>query len=84
MYDELVEKDGENRAVRGLILGLDAGRRTFSTMRDHMRFYGMPFWPDEFIAREGHITKFDLQIWFRYLFELEKHDNPETVARSKS
>jgi hypothetical protein len=71
---ELLDSDGENRAVRGLLLGLEMGILHFGPMRDHMRRYGWPQMPDGYEALEGHMSKGAKQKWLRHLFNLEAAD----------
>jgi hypothetical protein len=81
MKEPLVEADGENRAVRGFLLGLECGNRTFTGMRTHMTHYGTPYWPDHFAAAQGHITKYEQQEWLRHLFNLE-NKSEDTATES--
>lgn len=68
---DLIDDDGENRAVRGFLLGLEAGVTKFATMRQHLTAYGFAHWPDHFNVAQGHITKAEQQEWLRHLFALE-------------
>lgn len=75
---DLIDTDGENRAVRGFLLGREAGIRAFAAMRQHMTHYGTPYWPATFTEKQGHITKAEQQEWLRHLFALEAQPVPIT------
>lgn len=72
MTDKLLDTDGENRAVRGFLLAHSPGV-TVGEMRDHLREYGTPFWPDWVAgASVGKtLNKAEAQAWLRHLFALE-------------
>lgn len=71
---DLLDTDGENRAVRAFLLGYDTeARKSVGAMKKHMEYSGRPCWPkwvDE-IAGATHLTKAGAQDWLRYLFNLE-------------
>lgn len=69
---KLVEDDGENRAVRGFLLGLELGIKGSKQMKTHLKDYGTPYWPKHFESYDiTHLSKFDKQEWLRHLFNLE-------------
>lgn len=78
---ELIEDDGENRAVRGFLLGPECGIKSSEEMKGHMKRYGTPYWPEYFnTVKAAHLTKFDKQEWLRYLFNLEK-SSPTSIVK---
>lgn len=68
---KLFDSDGENRAVRGFLMGLEVNCKTFAAMRQHLTAYGFAHWPEHFNVAQGHITKAEQQEWLRHLFALE-------------
>lgn len=74
MANDLIDTDGENRAVRAfLLLYGTAGGVTTGSMALHLSRSGFPFWP-KWVESEGgmHLTKGGAQAWLRHLFDLEK------------
>lgn len=74
MARDLIDEDGENRAVRSFLLlyGTSCGV-TAGTMARHMTASGFPYWPDWVETTMGsHLTKGGAQLWLRHLFNLEK------------
>ena len=74
----LLDSDGENRAVRGFLLAYGgAPGVTVGVMRQHLRLYGQPHWPEwvENAPAAEHLTKAAAQGWLRYLFALEGKAN---------
>lgn len=70
---DLLDGDGENRAVRAFLLGLELGIKFYGPMKVHMTRMGYPYWPEEFARLEDmHISKNAQQHWLRHLFDLEK------------
>lgn len=72
---DLIDKDGENRAVRAFLLlyGGAGGGVTVEDMRDHLECCGFPVWPS-WVNESGprmHLTKGGAQDWLRSLFALE-------------
>jgi hypothetical protein len=74
---DLLDDDGENRAVRSFLMQYSCDRAiTVGAMRNHMDMSG---WPLQFcppFARTGredaaHLTKAGAQVWIRHLFEME-------------
>lgn len=71
----LMDEDGENRAVRGFLLlyGTSCGV-TVGAMRTHLRLYGFdgawPVWVRDAHENE-HLNKSSAQAWLRHLFSLE-------------
>jgi hypothetical protein len=69
---DLVDEDGENRAVR-TFLQLYGGTASVTTdqMRNHLAMSGFEdYWPD-WTVEDMHLTKGGAQDWLRYLFALE-------------
>lgn len=83
---DLLDEDGENRAVRTFLMQYGAPGLTIGAMRSHMTRSG---WGEEVIppfARSAysaeHLTKAGAQIWIRHLFSLEQHSgNPASTGR---
>ncbi len=76
MTSELLDSDGENRAVR-MFLAYYGGARgvTIGSMRDHLTMAVFPYWPswlDSEGLKETHLTKSAAQSWIRHLFSLEQ------------
>lgn len=71
----LLDKDGENRAVR-MFLALYGGNPgvTVEQMRKHLTLLGYELWPAwaSDLTPHGHLTKGGAQDWLRYLFALEQ------------
>lgn len=70
--DELLDDDGENRAVRAFLMLYGQQGVTAASMRCHMESMGYPYWPDWVDEQPGHLTKGGAQLWLRLLFDLEK------------
>lgn len=85
---ELIDTDGENRAVR-MFLALYGGACGITTdkMRKHLEMAGFSgAWP-EWANQNMHLTKAGAQLWIRHLFALEQppqrkplHIGDETAA----
>lgn len=78
MTKELLDADGENRAVRSFLM-LYGGQHGISveSMKAHMKMCGLPHWP-EWADKEptsAHLTKGGAQDWLRHLFALEQSAN---------
>jgi hypothetical protein len=71
---ELMDSDGENRAVRAfLMLYGSTASPSIEGMRDHMEFSGFNgCWPEWAATQYGFLTKGGAQDWLRYLFGLEQ------------
>jgi hypothetical protein len=76
MIRDLVDEEGENRAVRTFLMQYGLPGLTVGAMAQHMNRSGWPYeyWPD--FARQvdnagQHLTKAGAQIWIRHLFSLE-------------
>jgi hypothetical protein len=71
---ELLDTDGENRAVRSFLMRYGNGAGvTVKSMRLHMEMCGFPHWPDWAADMEHlYLTKAGAQLWLRHLFDLEK------------
>ena len=69
---ELLDTDGENRAVRAFLMIYGTQGLTAVRMRDHLRASGFddasPDWVDQ---APGHLTKGGAQHWLRMLFAME-------------
>ena len=74
MAIELMDSDGENRAVRAFLLlyGTNA-KTTVGDMAVHLRRSGFPHWPDWVNTEHpvAHLTKAGAQLWLRHLLALE-------------
>jgi hypothetical protein len=71
--DDLMDVDGENRAVRSFLLAYGAPAITVGAMKRHLKYSGFPHWPawaDE-NQDNAHLTKGGAQDWLRHLFALE-------------
>ena len=69
----LLDDDGENRAVRMFLAAYGAPGLTVARMREHMESAGWPQVP-EWVTKpeaQGHLTKAGAQSWLRHLFALE-------------
>jgi hypothetical protein len=69
---DLIDNDGENRAVRNFLMfyGGNCGINTKS-MRYNMTMSGFDgAWP-EWANKDMHLTKAGAQLWLRHLFNLE-------------
>lgn len=77
MIRDLLDSDGENRAVRTFLMQYSCDRATtVAAMGQHMNRSGWPseYWPP--FARNAdnagsHLTKAGAQLWIRHLFSLE-------------
>lgn len=78
---DLIETDGENRAVRAFLLlyGGSAGVTT-TQMRRHMEASGYPLWPEWAAHADRHLTKGGAQDWLRHLFALEARAQPAPIT----
>lgn len=74
MSRELMDTDGENKAVRCFLMIYGTQSLTVGEMRKHMERCGYPLWPDwvDITPLDGnHLTKGGAQAWIRHLFSLE-------------
>lgn len=81
---ELMDDDGENRAVRGFLMLYGTPGLTIGAMRKHMIALGFPHWPEwvGFGSRDGeHLTKGGAQNWLRHLFALENADSVQPSSK---
>lgn len=78
---ELIDAEGENRAVRAFLLlyGGSAGVTT-TQMRRHMEASGYPLWPEWAAHADRHLTKGGAQDWLRHLFALEVSAQPAQAS----
>lgn len=78
MTKELLDADGENRAVRSFLM-LYGGQYGISVeaMKAHMKLCGLPHWPAwaDKEPTSAHLTKGGAQDWLRHLFALERSEN---------
>ena len=76
MMDDLMDDDGENRAIRMFLAyyGGNSGISVFN-MKYHLRMAGFdkawPAWCDEPDEDKQHLTKAGAQLWIRHLIALE-------------
>lgn len=74
MRADLLDDDGENRAVRSFLMQYGLQGLTVLRMRNHMELSGWhdcwPEWVND-PANEGHLTKGGAGDWLRFLFKLE-------------
>ena len=75
MPRDLIDTDGENRAVRSFLMLYGQPGLTVGAMRKHLIALGFPHWP-EWVEFGGpgdaaHLTKGGAQHWLRHLFALE-------------
>ena len=70
---ELMDEDGENRAVRYFLMLYGTSSVTVADMKEHLDATGYPLWPAwvEEPDAQGHLTKGGAQDWLRFLFSLE-------------
>ena len=72
---QLLDKDGENWAVRWFLAAYGGGSGlTVGAMKWHLHNCGFPLWPDwcdRADADGEHLNKGAAQAWLRYLFSLE-------------
>lgn len=71
---DLVDDEGENRAIRSFLLQYQTPGITTVAMRRHMEMSGWegcwPSWVSE--ARAGdHLSKSGAQLWIRHLIQME-------------
>ena len=67
----LLDDDGENRAVRAFLMLYGTPGLTAVKMRNHLRASGFDIWPVWVDSAPGHLTKGGAQHWLRMLFSLE-------------
>jgi hypothetical protein len=68
---ELLDVDGENRAVRAFLMLYGQRGVTAVSMKKHMEQMGYPYAPAWVEEEPGHLTKGGAQLWLRLLFALE-------------
>ena len=76
MTRDLLDQDGENRAVRAFLFQYGTPGLTVGAMKRHLERSGYPYWPD-WVTTEpdtAHLTKAGVQLWLRHLFALEAPD----------
>ena len=74
MREDLVDADGENRAVRSFLLLYGANpQTTIGSMRSQMNLSGWTNHPDWVNTEDPkeHLPKMGAQLWLRHLFSLE-------------
>lgn len=78
--NDLLDEDGENRALRSFLMQYGLPGLTVAAMAQHMRRSGWEseYWPD-FARRVDnagqHLTKAGAQIWIRHLLAMESPKN---------
>lgn len=79
---ELLDSDGENRAVRFFLMAYGSQSMTVEMMRNHMSSCGFALWPEWAVTpdAQGHLTKAGAQDWLRHLFGLESTHNAKSQA----
>lgn len=78
--NELLDDDGENRAVRAFLMHYGAGGLTVGRQALNMRYAGWRgLWP-EWVEEDSneHLTKAGAQLWLRHLFALESVPESQT------
>lgn len=85
MSRELMDSDGENRAVRAFIAMYEMQNSiTAGGMHNHLRMCGFDVAPDWAKTNpKMHLTKAGAQIWLRMLFDLEKPPKDATLAEKR-
>lgn len=80
---DLLEEDGENRALRSFLMQYGLPGLTAGAMRDHMKRsgWGAEYWPFFVSAsnRDTHLTKGGAQVWIRHLLAMEVASRPTEV-----
>jgi hypothetical protein len=71
---ELVDDEGENRAVRMFLLLYNSASPTALQMKEHLANCGYDCAPDWVERSPGYLTKAGAQLWLRMLFDLEKKE----------
>lgn len=83
MTKELLDTDGENRAVRSFLMAYGSGCHKIGDMKSHMELSGWKDHPD-FVAfkslHNAHLTKAEAQDWLRHLFAMESHHQAQVMA----
>lgn len=72
---DLVDEDGENRAVRTflqLVYGGTTSSVTTDRMREHLECSGWEEHTPEWAKKNQTLTKAGVQLWLRFLFGLEE------------
>lgn len=77
---DLVDEEGENRAVRSflMIYGGTTSQPTTKQMRRHLEMSGFENCTPEWAKEDMGLTKAGAQLWLRFLFNLEKTNEPTT------
>jgi len=80
---DLLDEDGENRALRSFLMQYGLPGLTVGAMRDHMKRsgWGGEYWPFFVSAsnRDTHLTKGGAQVWIRHLLGMEAASRPAEV-----
>lgn len=72
-FNGLIDTDGENKAVRALLMLYGEPGLTVGKMKKHLSMSGFKMWP-AWVEQEhewAHLTKAGAQLWIRHLFALE-------------
>lgn len=80
---ELLDADGENRAVRSFLAQFQCGGDSgIKAMKIHLEHSGFnDCWPAWVVGSSGHLTKGGAQSWLRHLFALERVEPIDQRAR---
>ena len=72
-FNGLIDTDGENKAVRALLMLYGDPGLTVGKMKKHLSMSGFKMWPAWVEQEHGwaHLTKAGAQLWIRHLFALE-------------
>jgi hypothetical protein len=76
---DLLDEDGENRAVRAFLMLYGGQSVTAKQMSDHLRYSGYDHTPSWVKDSPGHLTKGGAQLWLRELFALEQQIEKENA-----
>jgi len=83
---DLLDEDGENRALRSFLMQYGLPGLTVGAMRGHMKRsgWGADYWPFFVSAsnRDTHLTKGGAQVWIRHLLAMEVASRPAEVDGS--
>lgn len=81
--DKLIDEDGENRAVRAFLLGLQINCISVPSMKSHMKACGWPHWPDWVENDQGYLTKMGQQLWLKHLFDLVPNNKVRILCQAE-
>lgn len=85
---DLLDEDGENKAVRTFLMFYAGGKPTFGNIKAGLKHSGWNnCWPDWVNEQhpDSYVTKAGAQLWLRFLFSLEvNHENNPGSSRGAS